>query len=100
MRALSDLGMESREARVRLQLPPAEHAAGVRVSEAAGALPAPPRRAHCEAAAVREPAVGDDGRRAAGGADTRGRREECRRHGVGGSGRRYRGDRLMAETYI
>ena len=60
---LPDLGMEQREARVRLQLPPAEHAAGVRVPEAAGTLRPPARRAHRDAAEVRQPAVADDGRR-------------------------------------
>ena len=42
---------------------PQTHAAGVRVPEAAGTLRPSPRRAHRDAAAVREPAVADDGRR-------------------------------------
>ena len=88
VRVLSDLGVEQREARVRLQLPPAEHAAGLGVPEAAGTVRPSPRRTHRHAAEVCQRAVADDGRASARRPCQGGRREEPRQHGVGGSGRR------------
>ena len=74
----------------RLLVPPAEHASGRGIPEAAGTLRPPARGAHRHAAAVRQRAVEHDGRRAAGGAPQGGRREEPDRHGVGRSRRRGR----------
>src|SRR5262245_1192478 len=85
MRALSDLGVEQREARVRLQLPSTDDAAGVRIPQAAGTLRSSACRAHRDAPALREPAMADDGRRTAGSADPRDGSEGAYRHGDGGS---------------
>src|ERR1700693_5999318 len=70
MRALSDVGMEPREARLRLQLPSADHAAGVGIFETARTLRPLARRTHREVAEVCQRAMAHDGRRAAGGFDS------------------------------
>src|SRR5712691_1459341 len=98
MRAVPDLGMESRKARVRLQLPPPEHAARLRVPEAAGTLRPPARGAHRHAAEVCQRAVAHDEGRAARSLDPGDRREEPGRHGVRGSGCRGCADGVMNAT--
>src|SRR5579862_5196299 len=87
MRALSDVGMESGKARVRLQLPSAVDAAGVRIPETAGEVRPPARRAHRQSAEVRQPAVGDDGRATSRGIDQGRGSEEPGEHGGSGGSR-------------
>src|SRR6266404_4227350 len=92
MRTLPDLGVKSRSARIRLQLPPAKYAASIGVFEIAGTLRPPARRAHRQAAELCQPAMENDGRRTARGFDSgRGREESCQ-HGDCGSGRSRSGD--------
>src|SRR5580765_5735787 len=86
MRALPDLGVESRRARIRLQLPPAEHAAGLGIPEAARAVRTSPGRARRQAAELCQRAVAHDGRRAAGSPGPRRGCEKPGRYGVCGSG--------------
>src|SRR2546428_13423421 len=86
MRALPDLGMEPRHTRVRLQLPPAEHAAGLGVLEAARTVRPPPCRAHRQASEICQRAMANDGCQAARGLDPGRGCEKPRRYGVCGSG--------------
>src|ERR1022692_5028191 len=81
MRTLPDLGVESRKARVQLQLPSGEHAAGVGVSEVAGTLWPSPRRAHRQFAEVCQSAVAHDECRTARSIDSSGRRKKLNQHG-------------------
>src|ERR1700721_3368664 len=86
MRALPDVGMEPGKARIRLQLPPANDAAGCRVFEIAGKIRPPSRRAHRQFAEVCQPAVANDGRATARGFDqVRGSKEPGQHGGLGGS---------------
>src|ERR1700756_2630846 len=83
MRPLSDLGVESREARIRLQLPSAEHAARVGIFEIARAVRPSPRRAHCQAAEVCQRAVANDGCPAARSFDPGRGRKKPGKYGAG-----------------
>ncbi len=71
------------EACVRLQLPSAKHAAGIRVLEIARTLRPSSRRAHCDIAEVRQRAMAHDGCRAARGLDPGRGCEKPGRYGVG-----------------
>src|SRR6201998_1050875 len=86
MRPLPDLGMESRGARVRLQLPPAAHAGGIGIFEIARAFRTPSRRARCHAAEICQSAMENDGRGHPRGFDPGHRCEEPAKYGVRGSG--------------
>src|SRR5271169_6303814 len=92
MRALSHVGVESREAYFRLQLPPSEHAARFRIPEIARTLRPPARRAHCDLAEVRQRAMADDGSRVARGLDSGLGCEESCQHGLGGRSHGRGGD--------
>src|SRR5580700_7239598 len=87
MRALPHLGMEPREASLRLQLPPAEHAARVGVFEIAGTVRPSSRRAYRQAAEVRQRAVADDGCAVARSFDPGGGCEESGQYGLCNAGR-------------
>src|ERR1700747_3585321 len=87
MRPLSDLGVESREARIRLQLPSAEHAARVGIFEIARAVRPSPRRAHCQAAEVCQRAVANEGFAAPRSFDQGRGRKNPGQYGVGDAGR-------------
>src|ERR1700690_1167094 len=86
--------MEPGEAVVRLQLPSADDAAGVRVLEAARTLRASPCGAHCQAAEVCQRAMAHDGCGAAGGFDPSGGCEKPGKY-VGGSRSRGSGGNSM-----
>src|SRR5260370_32154737 len=89
MRSLSDVGMESRKARVRLQFPSADDAAGFRIFETAGEIRTPARGAHRQFAEVCQPAMADDGRATTRGfGQGRGSKEPGQHGGRGGSPRR------------
>src|SRR5258705_1357712 len=86
MRSLSDVGMESRKARVRLQFPSADDAAGFRIFETAGEIRTPARGAHRQFAEVCQPAMADDGRATTRGfGQGRGSKEPGQHGGSGGS---------------
>src|SRR5258708_32976334 len=86
MRSLSDVGMESRKARVRLQFPSADDAAGCRIFETAGEIRTPARGAHRQFAEVCQPAMADDGRATARGfGQGRGSKKQGQHGGSGGS---------------
>src|SRR5258706_5151664 len=86
MRSLSDVGMESRKARVRLQFPPADDAAGFRIFETAGEIRTPARGAHRQFAEVCQPAMADDGCATTRGfGQGRGSKEPGQHGGSGGS---------------
>src|SRR5258708_15977828 len=86
MRSLSDVGMESRKARVRLQFPSAGDAAGFRIFETAGEIRTPARGAHRQFAEVCQPAMADDGRATARGfGQGRGSKKPGQHGGSGGS---------------
>src|SRR5258705_3165896 len=86
MRSLSDVGMESRKARVRLQFPSADDAAGFRIFETAGEIRTPARGAHRQFAEVCQPAMADDGCATTRGfGQGRGSKEPGQHGGSGGS---------------
>src|SRR5260370_24822855 len=86
MRSLSDVGMESRKARVRLQFPSADDAAGCRIFETAGEIRTSARGAHRQFAEVCQPAMADDGRGTTRGfGQGRGSEEPGQHGGSGGS---------------